>query len=95
MAQLESSPSHPDSLVDDRPTEPLVPLADSFRALPEGALLGNEAYYVTSIRSEDHDCNVYGVEETRPIFPCPNLNCGHLANPSGKRHCTQSGRYLH
>ena len=62
MAQVESSPSHQNSLVDDRPTEPIVPPEDSFRALPEGALLGNEAYYVTSIRSEDRDCNVYGAE---------------------------------
>ena len=94
MAQVESSPSHQNSLVDDRPTEPIVPPEDSFRALPEGALLGNEAYYVTSIRSEDQDCNVYGVEETRPIFPCPNLKCGHLANPTGKRHCAACGTPL-
>jgi serine/threonine protein phosphatase PrpC len=93
--QAESSfPKQQSAFADDRPTEPIVPPEDSFRALPEGALLGNESYYVTSIRSEDRDCNVYGVEETRPIFPCPNLNCAYLDNPTGKRYCTACGTPL-
>ena len=79
--QAEFPPSQQPSFIDDHPTERIVPPKDGFRALPEGALLGHETYYVTSIRSEDRNCNVYGIEETRPIFPCPNLKCGHLDNP--------------
>lgn len=85
--QAESSSPRRGPFVDDRPTQRIVPPKDGFRALPEGALLGSETYYVTSIRSEGHDCNVYGIEETRPIFPCPNLKCGYLENPTGKQHC--------
>ena len=72
---------------DSRPTVPIVVIEDSFQPLPEGALLGNETYYITSIRSEGADYNVYGVEETRPVFPCPNLECGYLDNPVGRQTC--------
>jgi serine/threonine protein phosphatase PrpC len=72
---------------DGPPTVPIKISKDRFRALPEGALLGNETYYVTSVRSEQPDCNIYGVEETRPIFPCPNLECGYLENPPGEPDC--------
>jgi serine/threonine protein phosphatase PrpC len=85
--QAESYSPQRGPFIDDRPTQRIVPPKDGFRALPEGALLGNETYYVTSIRSEGHDCNVYGIEETRPIFPCPNLKCGYLENPTGKQNC--------
>ncbi len=80
--------------VDNRPTVPVITSEDGFRALPEGALLGDEAYYVASLRSEGPDCNLYGVEETHPIFPCPNLECGYLENPTGESLCTACGTPL-
>lgn len=86
--QAESPPPKQPFFIDDHPTERIVPPGHEFQALPEGALLGHETYYVTSIRSEGRDYNVYGIEETRPIFPCPNLKCGHLENPAGRQHCT-------
>ena len=92
--KTEPPPAQQSILLDDRPTEPILFPEDSFRALPEGALLANETYYVTSIRSESHDCNMYGVEEARPIFPCPNLECGYLENPTGKRYCSMCGTSL-
>lgn len=92
--ETESSPPQQSPFVNDRPTQPTVPPEDGFRALPEGALLGYETYYVTSIRSEGRDCNLYGVEETRPIFPCPNLECGYLENPTGRQHCAACGTPL-
>jgi serine/threonine protein phosphatase PrpC len=73
--------------IDSQPTVPIVVLENDFQPLPEGALLGNETYYITSIRSEGPDYNVYGVEDTRPVFPCPNLECGYLDNPVGRRTC--------
>lgn len=73
--------------ISSHPTVPLVASEESFRALPDGALLADEAYYITGLRSEGPDCNLYGVEETRPIFPCPNLECGYLENPAGERTC--------
>jgi serine/threonine protein phosphatase PrpC len=79
---------------DSRPTLPVVTSEDGFRALPEGALLGDDAYYVTNLRSEGADCNLYGVEETYPIFPCPNLECGYLENPAGEWICTACGAPL-
>jgi serine/threonine protein phosphatase PrpC len=79
---------------DSRPTLPVVTFEDGFRALPEGALLGDDAYYVTNLRSEGPDRNLYGVEETHPIFPCPNLECGYLENPAGEWLCTTCGAPL-
>jgi serine/threonine protein phosphatase PrpC len=79
---------------DSRPTLPVVTSEDGFWALPEGALLGEEAYYVASLRSEGPDRNLYGVEETHPIFPCPNLECGYLENPAGEWLCTACGASL-
>ena len=67
---------------DSSPTVPITAFEDIFRALPEGALLGSETYYVAGIRSEGASCNVYGVEEARPMFPCPNLECCDR-NPNG------------
>jgi serine/threonine protein phosphatase PrpC len=90
----DSTPSKQDTFIDDCPTQPIVAAGHRFQALPEGALLGSETYYVTSIRSEDRDCNVYGIEETRPIFPCPNLECGYLENPVGERYCVACGTQL-
>lgn len=78
----------------DHPTVPLATSEDSFRTLPEGALLGDETYYIASIRSEGPDRNIYGVEETRPIFPCPNLECGYLENPAGEQDCSSCGAPL-
>jgi serine/threonine protein phosphatase PrpC len=80
--------------IDNRPTVPIVIIEDNFQPLPEGALLGNETYYITSIRSEGPDSNVYGVEETRPVFPCPNLDCGYLDNPVGRRTCVSCDSLL-
>lgn len=79
---------------DNHPTVPIETPDESFNALPEGALLGNEAYYIASIRSENPDCNLYGIEETRPVFPCPNLECGYLGNPPGRRICNSCGAPL-
>ena len=92
--KTESPSPQQAAFIDDRPTEPIITPDDSFQALPEGALLGDEAYYITSIRSEGHDCNVYGVEETHPISPCPNLQCGHLENPAERRECVACGTPL-
>lgn len=88
------SPPHQLPFIDEHPTQPVETAGYRFQALPEGALVGNESYYVTSIRSEGHNYNLYGVEETRPIFPCPNLECGCLENPVGERYCTVCGTQL-
>ncbi len=72
---------------ESRPTIPILISEDTFRCLPEGALVGDEAYYIASIRSEGPGCNVYGVEETHPIFPCPRLECGYLENTVGRHVC--------
>jgi protein phosphatase len=80
--------------LDTHATVPIMATKDGFRTLPEGALLGDEAYYVVSIRSEGPDCNIYGVEETQPVLPCPNLECGYLENPTSKRDCISCGAPL-
>ena len=79
---------------DSNPTVPITAFEDIFRALPEGALLGSETYYISSIRSEGASCNVYGVEEARPMFPCPNLECGYIDNPVDQRACTSCSTSL-
>ncbi len=84
----------PHAEMDSHPTVPLVALKDGFRALPEGAILGDEAYYVVSIRSEGPECNNYGVEETQPVFPCPNLECGNLQNLASDGDCVACGTPL-
>lgn len=93
------SPSKPgvSSRADETDVHPTVRIGavqDSFRALPEGALLGNETYYVASILSEKPERNVYGVEEARPFFPCPNPDCGYLENSANTRDCTLCGTSL-
>ncbi len=60
---------------------------DGFQALPEGAFVGSEAFYVTNLRSEGHEHNTYVVEEALPVLPCPNLECGYLENPPGEAAC--------
>jgi serine/threonine protein phosphatase PrpC len=84
----------PHAEMDSHPTVPLAALKDDFRALPEGAILGDEAYYVVSIRSEGPGCNSYGVEETQPVFPCPNLECGYLQNLASDGDCVACGTPL-
>jgi protein phosphatase len=79
---------------DEQPTIPMIVPDGNFRPLPEGALLGDEMYYIASIRSESPGCNIYGVEETQPVFPCPSPDCGHLENPSGSRVCLSCGMSL-
>jgi serine/threonine protein phosphatase PrpC len=90
----ESPAPQPSRLIDDHPTMPIQHPTDGFQALPEGALLGNETYYITSIRSEGQECNIYGIEETHPVYPCPNLECGYVENPLGKRFCISCGTPL-
>ena len=67
---------------------------DGFQALPEGAFVGNETYYVTFLRSEGLDHNAYIVEEASPVLPCPNLECGNLENPPGEAACLACGASL-
>jgi len=69
------------------PTVPMTPAQDEFQALPEGAFVGNGMYYIVSLRSENPDRNLYGVEETQPVLPCPNPECGYVENPAGAAMC--------
>ncbi len=65
-----------------------------FQALPEGAFVGGEAFYVTALRSEGFDHNAYVIEETLPLLPCPDLECGYLENPLGEAACLACGTSL-
>ena len=65
-----------------------------FQALPEGAFVGSEAFYITNLRSEGLEHNAYIVEEALPILPCPNLECGYLENPLGEAACLLCGASL-
>jgi serine/threonine protein phosphatase PrpC len=94
MGENQSQKSEPEANLDTHATVPIMASNDNFRTLPEGALLGDEAYYVVSIRSEGPDCNIYGVEETQPVLPCPNLECGYLENPISKQDCISCGTPL-
>jgi protein phosphatase len=78
----------------DHPTVPLAVSAGDFRALPEGALLDGETYYIASIRAEAPDCNLYGIEETQPVFPCANMECGFMENAPGQQACVACGTAL-
>jgi serine/threonine protein phosphatase PrpC len=66
----------------------------SFQALPEGAFVGGEAFYVINLRSEGLEHNAYVVEEALPVLPCPNLECGYLENPPGEAVCLLCGASL-
>ena len=94
MMTRPSSRQSSSATTDSSPTVPITAFEDIFRALPEGALLGSETYYVAGIRSEGASCNIYGVEEARPMFPCPNLECGYIENPVGQRDCISCGTSL-
>jgi len=89
-----SDEQSPPSESDSRTTAPIVTSGDSYQALPEGAFVGGDAYYIASLRAEGPDCNVYGVEEACPIFPCPNLDCSYLDNPAGEEFCANCGTPL-
>jgi serine/threonine protein phosphatase PrpC len=65
-----------------------------FQALPEGAFVGSEAFYVVNVRSEGLEHNAYVVEEALPVLPCPNLECGYLENPPGEAACLVCGASL-
>ncbi len=65
-----------------------------FQALPEGAFVGGEAFYITILRSEGLDHNAYVVEEALPVLPCPDLECGYLENPPGEAACLACGASL-
>jgi serine/threonine protein phosphatase PrpC len=91
-AQQSDVPSGEET--DSYPTVPVVVSDDAFQALPEGAFVGDETYYITSLRSEEPDQNIYGMEEARCIFPCPNPECGYLENLAGKETCMSCGTPL-
>jgi serine/threonine protein phosphatase PrpC len=84
--------------VNTTPTEHSVVAVRSsdsgFQALPEGAFVGSEAFYVTNLRSEGLEHNAYVVEEALPVLPCPNLECGYLENPPGEAACLACGASL-
>lgn len=86
----QSVSPEPDSLT----TIPTKTSSDSFQALPEGAFVGDGAYYVASLRSEGPEYNVYGVEESCAVLPCPNLECGHLDNGANEESCAVCGTAL-
>jgi serine/threonine protein phosphatase PrpC len=67
---------------------------NGFQALPEGAFVGSEAFYVINLRSEGLEHNAYVVEEALPVLPCPNLECGYLENPPGEAACMLCGASL-
>jgi serine/threonine protein phosphatase PrpC len=67
---------------------------DGFQALPEGAFVGGEAFYITILRSEGLDHNAYVVEEALPVLPCPDLECGYLENPPDEATCLSCGASL-
>ena len=66
---------------------------DGFQALPEGALVGSETYFVTHICFEGSEHNVYDAEGTVPVYPCPNLDCGHV-NDAEQTRCQECGMSL-
>ncbi len=78
----------------EHPTMPVMTADDGFQALPDGAFVGDEAYYVAGLRFEGPDHNVYDVEEARSVLPCPSLECGHLGNPTGEAVCLSCGTPL-
>jgi serine/threonine protein phosphatase PrpC len=68
-------------------TAPLPNSASGFQPLPEGAVVGHGAFYITQRRHGGPDYSIYGVEEAIPVFPCPNPQCGHLENLTGDSTC--------
>ncbi len=96
-------PTQPPAILEETDSRSTAPMKrpdgmaasdDDFQALPEGAFVGDEAYYIASLRTEGTDHNVYGVEEARPIFPCPNPECGYLENSAGETICASCGTSL-
>ena len=53
-------------------TRPLEEANATFAPLPEGALLNDCRYVVLELRSMDERMNVYLVEDSIPVWPCPN-----------------------
>lgn len=76
------------------PTVPMVAAVTRFQALPEGALVGNDMYYVTQLCHEAPDHHVYRVEERIPVLTCPSPQCGYADNLAGTSSCLQCGAPL-
>jgi protein phosphatase len=72
----------------------MVAAVTRFQALPEGALVGNETYYVTRLCHEAPDHHVYRIEERIPVLACPSPQCGYLDNLAGTSTCLLCGASL-
>ena len=64
-----------------------------FGPLPEDAFIGDQ-YYVRQIQSAAPHLNVYCVEDTLGVQPCPSPACGFLYNPSDDKYCNRCGNEL-
>jgi serine/threonine protein phosphatase PrpC len=58
-----------------------------FEPLPEGALVGQDVFYITHVYGGDLDHNIYVVEEVAATLPCPNPACGQTENSVGQALC--------
>lgn len=75
-------------------TVPLSVEALGFQALPEGAFVANETYYITRVLAEAGDYHIYVAEERVGTFPCPNPRCGRLDNSPERTTCYECGTSL-
>jgi serine/threonine protein phosphatase PrpC len=70
--QPHSSTNPPSSSVPPPDTRPLSEASVAFAPLPEGALLHDGQYVVAEARAINERSNVYIVEDTAPVWLCPN-----------------------
>jgi len=76
------------------PTLPLSVETLGFQALPEGAFVANETYYITRLLAEEADCHIYVAEERMGVLPCPNPECGRADNSPEQTNCAECGSSL-
>lgn len=70
-------------------TQPLNGASVAFEHLPAGALLHEGRYQVLELRAAGEDENIYRVEETRPVWLCPN--CRTPGTDPQERFCAFCG----
>lgn len=75
-------------------TVPLSVEALGFQALPEGAFVANETYYITHVLAEAADYHIYAAEERMGLLPCPNPHCGRVYNSPERTSCCECGTSL-
>lgn len=73
-------------------TRPLPGVSVAFAPLPEGALLRDGRYVVVEVRTTNERLNVYLVEDTTPVWVCPN--CRAETDDPEERFCSFCGADL-